>query len=262
MSTAIRWFTAVALSGFLAVAQNAPIRRLDGSTISARDIDDTVSRLMRAAEVTGVGVAILNQGRVAYLKAYGLRDVDKKLPLTEDSAMAGASLTKAAFGVLVMQLVANKSIDLDRPVQEYLPKPIPDYPEYRDLSGDLRYQKLTARMLLSHTSGFPNLRWLNPDHKLNINFEPGSRYAYSGEGIQLLQLAVETVTGRTSWKSACSGRSKCLAPVWSPSSGLKTIPRTAMTSGDAPWGIRGGNPHSPRARCRPLCAISRDSCRR
>src|SRR6516162_9394300 len=196
MSTAIRWFTAVALSGFLAVAQNAPIRRLDGSTISARDIDDTVSRLMRAAEVTGVGVAILNQGRVAYLKAYGLRDVEEKLPLTEDSAMAGASLTKAAFSVLVMQLVANKSIDLDRPVQEYLPKPIPDYPEYRDLSGDLRYQKLTARMLLSHTSGFPNLRWLNPDHKLNINFEPGSRYAYSGEGIQLLQLIVETIAGK------------------------------------------------------------------
>src|SRR5215472_6570598 len=110
--------------------------------------------------------------------------------------MAGASLSKAAFSVLVMQLVASKTIDLDRPVQEYLPKPIPDYPEYRDLSGDLRYQKLTARMLLSHTSGFPNLRWLNPDHKLNINFEPGSRYAYSGEGIQLLQLVVETVTGK------------------------------------------------------------------
>ena len=49
-------------------------------------------------------------------------------------------------------------------------------------------------MLLSHTSGFPNLRWLNADRKLNINFEPGSRYAYSGEGIMLLQLVVETVS--------------------------------------------------------------------
>jgi hypothetical protein len=46
-------------------------------------------------------------------------------------------------------------------------------------------------MLLSHTSGFPNLRVLNRDRKLNINFEPGSRFAYSGEGIQLLQLVVE-----------------------------------------------------------------------
>ncbi len=49
-------------------------------------------------------------------------------------------------------------------------------------------------MLLSHTSGFPNFRWINDDHKLNINFEPGSRYAYSGEGMQLLQFVVETVT--------------------------------------------------------------------
>jgi CubicO group peptidase (beta-lactamase class C family) len=49
-------------------------------------------------------------------------------------------------------------------------------------------------MLLSHTSGFPNLRWLNKDQKLNINFTPGSRYAYSGEGISLLQLVVETIT--------------------------------------------------------------------
>src|SRR5262249_36097352 len=65
---------------------------------------------------------------------------------------------------------------------------------YRDLIDDLRYKGLTGRMLLSHTSGFPNLRWLNPDRKLNINFEPGSRYAYSGEGMQLLQLVVETIS--------------------------------------------------------------------
>jgi CubicO group peptidase (beta-lactamase class C family) len=110
--------------------------------------------------------------------------------------MAGASFSKVAFSYLVMQLVASKIIDLDTAVQKYLPRRIPDYAEYGDLIGDRRYEKITARMLLSHTSGFPNLRWLNPDRKLNINFEPGSRYAYSGEGIQLLQLVVETVTRR------------------------------------------------------------------
>jgi len=149
---------------------------------------------MAAAEVTGVGIAIFHNGKVAYLKAYGLRDAEKKLLLTADSIMAGASLTKAAFSYLVMQIVASKAIDLDKPLQQYMPKPIPDYDDYQDLRTDQRYKKLTARMLLSHTGGFPNSRFQNPDHKLNINFEPGSRYAYSGEGIQLLQLAVESIS--------------------------------------------------------------------
>jgi CubicO group peptidase (beta-lactamase class C family) len=151
---------------------------------------------MRAAEVTGIGITIFNSGRIAYSKTYGLRDVEKQLPLTEDSVMSGASLSKAVFAYLVMQLVADGILDLDKPVQEYLPKPLPDYPGYRDLVDDRRYTRITGRMLLCHTSGFPNLRWLNPDRKLNINFEPGSRYAYSGEGIQLLQLVVETITAK------------------------------------------------------------------
>jgi CubicO group peptidase (beta-lactamase class C family) len=186
---------AITLIGELPVAAAQPtLRRLDGSTISPGEIDATVSRLMTAAEVTGAGIAIFNSGKVAYLKTYGFRDKEKNLPLTEDSVLAGASLTKAAFAYLVMQLVDDGILNLDKPVQAYLPRPLPDYPAYRDLANDPRYKQITARMLLSHTSGFPNLRWLNPDQKLNINFEPGSRYAYSGEGIQLLQLVVETIT--------------------------------------------------------------------
>jgi CubicO group peptidase (beta-lactamase class C family) len=186
--------TMVAFGGLLAAAPERAVTRLDGSTISSEEIDRTVLRLMRAAEVTGVGVAILNGGKVAYSNTYGLRDVEKKLPLTEDSVMAGASFTKVAFSHLVMQLIGDRTLDLDKPVYEYLPKPLPEYPEYRDLANDSRYMKITARMLLSHTSGFPNLRWLNSDHKLNINFEPGSRYAYSGEGMLLLQLVVEVIS--------------------------------------------------------------------
>src|SRR5215831_7798874 len=196
MRNGTRCLAPLVLSVLLVAAPKTPIRRLDGSMISPTDIDTTVRRLMDAAEVTGAGIAILRNGRVAFLKAYGFRDAEKKLPLTQDSVMAGASFTKAAFSYLVMQMVASKAIDLDKPVEEYLPKPIPDYDAYKDLSEDRRYKKITARMLLSHTSGFPNLRFLNPDRKLNINFEPGSRYAYSGEGIQLLQLVVETITAK------------------------------------------------------------------
>ena len=181
---------------FSSAAQPPAVKRLDGSTISPAEIDATVTRLMKAAEVTGVEIAILNDGRVAYMKSYGLRDKEKNLPLTPDSVMTAASLTKSTFAYMVMQLVQEKVIDLDKPVYEYLPKPLPEYANYRDLAGDERYKKITARMLLSHTAGFPNLRYFTDDHKLNINFEPGSRFAYSGEGILLLQLVVETVTGK------------------------------------------------------------------
>ena len=187
----------LALTIALAIAASAedrPIKRLDGSSIMPSQVDATVTRLMRAGEVTGVGLAIFNGGKIAYLKAYGVRDKEKNLPLTADSVMTAASFSKVAFGYMVMQLVAEKILDLDQPVYRYLPKPLPAYPRYHDLASDPRYERITARMLLSHTSGFPNWRSLNPDRKLNINFEPGSRFAYSGEGIDLLQFVVETIT--------------------------------------------------------------------
>ncbi len=177
-----------------AAAQNVTVKRLDGSTITSAEFDATVTRVMHAAEVPGAAIALFNDGKVAYLKTYGLRDKDNNLPLTPDSVMTAASLSKVAFAYMVMQLVDEGSLDLDKPVFEYLPKPLPQYPNYIDLAGDPRYKRITARMLLDHSSGFPNWRWINEDRKLNINFEPGARFAYSGEGIDLLQLVVETIT--------------------------------------------------------------------
>ena len=182
------------VSAALAAGQQSAVTRLDGSTISAAEIDATVTRLMKAAEVTGAGIAVFNHGKIAYMKAYGFRDKEKNLPLTVNSVMSAASLSKVAFGYLAMQLVDEGVLDLDKPVYQYLPKPLPEYPNYADLANDPRYKRITARMLLSHTSGFANWRWFEDDRKLRIHFEPGSRYAYSGEGISLLQLVVETVT--------------------------------------------------------------------
>ena len=185
-----------AIAALPADAQQSTIKRLDGSKLTSAEIDATVARLMHAAEVTGVGLAIFDQGKVVYAKTYGVRDKEKNLPLTEDSVMTAASFSKVAFAYMVMQLVDEKLLDLDKPVYQYLPKPLPEYPVYKDLADDARYKRITARMLLSHTSGFPNWRWFNDDRKLNINFEPGSRFAYSGEGINLLQLVVETITNK------------------------------------------------------------------
>jgi CubicO group peptidase (beta-lactamase class C family) len=191
---ALAMAAAAAIVGFASGAEQPSIRRLDGSTIAPAEVDATVTRLMKAAEVPGVAIAIFNDGKIAYERSYGFRDTEKKLPLTEDSVMTAASFSKVAAGYMEMQLVQEGILDLDKPVYQYLPKPLTEYPDYTDLAGDPRYKKITARMLLSHTSGFPNLRWFNEDRKLNINFEPGSRFAYSGEGINLLQFVAETIT--------------------------------------------------------------------
>jgi CubicO group peptidase (beta-lactamase class C family) len=184
------------VTGQQTLAKADAVRRLDGSVITATEIDATVTRVMKAAKVPGMGLAIVSDGKIAYLKGYGLRDKEKNLPMTPETVMSAASLTKVAFGDMVLQLVDKGQLNLDKPVYQYLPKPLPEYSNYQDLSGDARYKKITARMLLSHTSGFPNWRWFNDDRKLNIGFEPGSRYAYSGEGLLLLQVVVETITGK------------------------------------------------------------------
>jgi CubicO group peptidase (beta-lactamase class C family) len=172
------------------------VRLLDGTKVPPSKIERTVTRLMQAGRVTGLAIAVINGGEIVYAEGFGKRNVEQGLPLTTSTVMSGASFTKSVFAHLVMQLVDQRAIDLDRPVEQYLDKPLPEYEEYKDLAGDERYHRITARMLLSHTSGFPNWRWFTGDQKLRIYFAPGSKYAYSGEGIRLLQLVVEAITQR------------------------------------------------------------------
>jgi CubicO group peptidase (beta-lactamase class C family) len=180
-----------------ATAQGGAFARLDGKNITAQEIDATALASMREAGVPGLGIAIFKNGEIAYMRAYGERDTVTHESLTPDSVMTAASLTKSAFAVMVLQLVDRAVLDLDRPVYEYLPKPLPEYRSYRDLAGDIRYKQITLRMLLDHTSGFPNWRRFTDEHRLRIYFRPGSRFAYSGEGIALAQMVVETVTKKS-----------------------------------------------------------------
>src|SRR5580698_8401654 len=190
-------FTMGAALSICAPAQQASFTRLDGSTIAPAQIDATVNRLIDAAHVTGAGVALFRGGKIVYLKAYGMRDVEKGLPLTPDSVMTAASLTKSAFATVVMRLVERGQLDLDKPIEEYLGKPLGDFEKYADLKGDERTKKFTLRILLDHSSGFNNFRFFEDDRKLRIHYDPGTHYGYSGEGINLAQFVVEKVTGKS-----------------------------------------------------------------
>ena len=195
----MRWIilclaTLLVAANSLSAPEHPVVIRLDGSTIPAAEVDQTVTRLMKAGDVAGVTIAILNGGKISYVKAYGLRDKDKNLPLTVNSVMSAGSFSNVVFAYMVMQVVAEGVLNLDKPIYKYLPKPLPEYPDYADLADDPRWKHITPRMLLSQTSGFADWRTSESDRKLKIHFKPGTRFAYSSEGIDLLQLVVETVT--------------------------------------------------------------------
>ena len=168
---------------------------------SEKQIDARVASAMAQHDVKGLSVAVIERGNVKYVNSWGIRNA-KNAPLTRDTIMYGASITKAVFAYTVMQLVDEGRINLDTSIATYLPKPLPEYSQEEDryaawqhLAGDERWRKLTPRILLTHGSGFSNFGFLEPDGKLKFHFEPGSRYAYSGDGIILLQFVLERGLG-------------------------------------------------------------------
>jgi CubicO group peptidase (beta-lactamase class C family) len=190
----------VAMASGLALAALAgsaepTIRGFDGKAVPSARIETAAKAMMAKANVQGLAMAVIDEGKVVFVRSWGRRNVEKNLPLETDTIMYGASLTKFAFAYMVMQLVDERKLDLDRSIATYLPKPLPEYPFYQELKTDERWRKLTPRILLSHTSGLANFAFLEPDEKMRIHFEPGSRYAYSGEGIILLQFVLETGLG-------------------------------------------------------------------
>ncbi len=183
------------------------IQRIDGTSITKTKLDDRIKTLVDTANVTGFTVTIFNQDTVVYQKAFGYSNFTNKDSLNIDHVFYGASLSKAVFGYIVAQLADESLIDLDKPLQDYLDVPIPEmsfsreWKGFKDLTNDNRYKEITARMCLSHTTGFPNWRWISrtgqfePEGKIQFYFDPGTDYSYSGEGMSLLQKVIEKKLG-------------------------------------------------------------------
>ncbi len=176
---------------FAAIAQTTP---------GGLAVDAEVGKIMTQTHGNGMAVAVIDHGKVVYVHAYGIRNA-KGDPLTTDTVMYGASLTKMVFAYTVMQLVDQGKLNLDTPLKDDLDKPLPSYgpdsvfPDkygpYKDLAGDSRWEKITPRICLTHSTGFSNFWFIEPDGKLHIHFEPGTRFSYSGEGLILLQFVIE-----------------------------------------------------------------------
>lgn len=173
------------------------IRQLDGTVLSYEEVDSIVLSVMKLAKVPGIQLAIFNDKQPKYIKSYGFGDSLKTIPVDNNTVWPAASLSKSMFACVVMKLVEEGRFDLDKLVYQYLDYPMYELEnnqyDYLDLKDDVRYKKITGRMLLTHTAGFRNYRWLG-NGKLEIYFEPGTQYHYSGEGIILLQSIIEHIT--------------------------------------------------------------------
>lgn len=160
----------------------------DFTPASAARMDEFIQTYQNYFGIPGVSLALIKDGKVIYHKTYGVINTMTGEKVTNNTLFEAASITKPVFAFAVQRLAERGVIDLDKPLWLYLP--------YADIQHDERYKQITARHVLTHRTGFPNWRWMNPDGKLNLKFAPGTGYGYSGEGFEYLKMVVEKITGK------------------------------------------------------------------
>jgi CubicO group peptidase (beta-lactamase class C family) len=156
---------------------------VEAAQVIAR-LEKHVPELMKAADVPGVAIALVRDGEVVWHHGFGVKNSKTNELVDDTTVFEAASLSKPVFAYAVLKLVDAGKIDLDKPLNEYLPG---NY----DVD-DARLGQITARRVLSHTTGFPNWRL---GGKLKIYFNPGERFSYSGEGMVYLSKVIEHITG-------------------------------------------------------------------
>ena len=175
-------------------------RRLDGSSITLARADSIAKTALTAERVTGAQIAIVDQGKLVWSAAYGMRR-EPDLPMTRETTTWAASITKGVFATYVMHLVERGEFNLDIPIAQQLPRPLDQYEPYRETAADLvrdtAWARVTPRMLLSHASGLHNFAFVEPDKRMHLHFAPGQGFLYSGDGINLVQFIIEQQKGVT-----------------------------------------------------------------
>lgn len=144
-------------------------------------ITDDIDKLVNDNHIPALGLGVIKDGKLTEIKVYG--KLNNKTSLPYNSLFNVASLTKPVTAMTVLRLISLGKWNLDEPLDKYWVDP--------DIANDPRHTKLTTRMILSHQTGFPNWRWQKTDKKLSFDFDPGTRYQYSGEGFEYLRKAIE-----------------------------------------------------------------------
>ncbi len=191
----------VLISGFLFITACLPEKKINAAdalkTTVPKDtlisqLEKKLPQILEKATIPGLSIAVIRDGKLLWTKGFGIRNSETHDPVTDETVYEAASLSKPVYAYAVLKLVERGELDLDKPLIEYVAD---EYIEQNYLGrkiDDVRFRKITARMVLTHTPGFPN--WRGRD-SLKINFEPGEKFSYSGEGFGYLQKVVEKLSG-------------------------------------------------------------------
>jgi len=179
----LAWF--VTLQCLLAAA-NSFAQPGDSIRNSAYLLQRDIPRLMKEADIPGLSVALIRHGKIVWRHHYGVSNAETQQPVTDSTIFEAASLSKVVTAYAALQLVDQGKLSLDTPLNKYLGN---NY----EIGDDPRIHLITARRVLSHSAGFPNWR---PQGAalLPINFAPGEKFSYSGEGFVYLSKVIEQIT--------------------------------------------------------------------
>lgn len=145
------------------------------------DFEEELLHLMKKENVPGMSIVCIENAEIKSHHHYGLKNSAAHDLIDEHTVYEVASLSKPVFAYGILQMVEEGLLNLDKPLIEYLP--------YPDVEHDKRLELITARMVLTHTTGFPN--WRHAGESLKIYFQPGEKFSYSGEGFVYLQKVAE-----------------------------------------------------------------------
>ena len=145
-----------------------------------------IENLLIQENVPVIGLGIIENGKLQQIRVLG--NIDKGKPASYNSIFKVASLTKPITALVALKLISAGKLGLDEPLDKYWKDP--------DLKNDNRTKKLTPRIILSHQTGFPNWRYLTEKKILSFDFEPGTKFQYSGEGFEYLRKVLEAKFGK------------------------------------------------------------------
>lgn len=161
-------------------------------------IEVAIASFMSRQNIPSISVAIVQDGQIRFQGGYGITDLENFVPTRQYTVYRIASVTKPMTAVAAMQLVEKGKLDLDAPVQNYVPGfPAKQFP-------------ITSRQLLAHLSGVRNYRPNEPEYTVRYNtltdalnifkddpleYEPGTRFLYTSYGYTLLGVVIEGASG-------------------------------------------------------------------